>query len=173
MPRPKIPVEDRLEIMELFAYYAWGLNTGDIDAVLATFAEDASMEHQPQGIFYGPDIRKLFEHLWYAKPGWFIGRQHLANHFIMTPVNEQEMHVKAFYSILQHNLDYRTNFVFGLGNWDNVCTKASGEWLFKSMKICKWMGDEVPWVGDERARIIAPAGPLSLTKIKTRTIPNG
>ena len=160
MPRPKIGVEDRLEIMELFAYYAWGLNTGDIDAVLATFAEDGSMEHQPQGIFYGPGIRKLFEHLWYAKPGWFIGRQHLANHFIMTPISEQEMHVKAFYSILQHNLDYRTSFVFGLGNWDNVCTKASGEWLFKSMKICKWMGDEVPWVGEERARISAPAGPL-------------
>jgi len=29
------------------------------------------------------------------------------------------------------------------------------------MKICKWMGDEVPWAGDERARIIAPVGPLS------------
>ena len=38
MPRPKIAVEDRLEIQELFAYYAWGLNTGDIDQVLSTFA---------------------------------------------------------------------------------------------------------------------------------------
>lgn len=31
MPRPKIPVADRLEIQELFACYAWGLNTGDMD----------------------------------------------------------------------------------------------------------------------------------------------
>ena len=51
-----------------------------------------------------------------------------------------------------------TNFVFGLGNWDNVCTKASGEWLFKSMKICKWMGEDVPWAGEDRAKISAPQG---------------
>jgi hypothetical protein len=101
MPRPKIPVEDRLEIMELFAYYAWGLNTGDAEEVLACFS-----------------------------------------------------------SILQHNLDYRRNFVFGLASWDNVCTKASGEWLFKSVRIVKWMGGEVPWVGADRARTNAPTGPL-------------
>ena len=78
----------------------------------------------------------------------------------MTPQGTGEMHVKAFFSILQHNLEYRTNFVFGLGNWDNVCTKASGEWLFKSMTIVKWMGDTVPWVGEDRARTHSPAGPL-------------
>ena len=161
MPRPKIAVEDRLEIQELFAYYAWGLNTGDIDQVLSTFAEDATMEHQPQGIFHGHDqLKILFEHVWYAKPGWFIARQHLATHFIMTPVGEQEMHVKAYSSILQHNLDYRSNFVFGLASWDNVCSKGSGEWLFKSMRIVKWMGDTVPWVGEDRARTNAPSGAI-------------
>ena len=110
MPRPKIPVEDRLEIQELFAYYAWGLNTGDAGQVLACFTPDATFEHQPQGIFRGPD--------------------------------------------------YRRNFVFGLASWDNVCTKASGEWLFKSVRVVKWMGDDVPWTGDERARQQAPTGSL-------------
>ena len=161
MPRPKIPVEDRLEIQELFAYYAWGLNTGDMDQVLSTFAEDATMEHQPQGIFTGHEqLKIIFSHLWYDKPGWFIARQHVASHFIMTPLADGDMHVKAYSSILPHNLDYRSNFVFGLASWDNVCTKASGEWLFKSMRIVKWMGDGVPWVGDDRARINAPTGPL-------------
>jgi ketosteroid isomerase-like protein len=94
MPRPKIPVEDRLEIQELFAYYAWGLNTGDAEEVLACFTEDCSFEHLPQGIFRGHDqLRVLLNHLWYDKPGWFIGRQHLASHFIMTPRGEKEMHV--------------------------------------------------------------------------------
>jgi hypothetical protein len=146
--------------MELFACYAWGLNTGDADAVLECFADGGTLEHQPQGVFSGEDIRTLLDFLWYAKPGWFIARQHLANNFVMTPQGPDEMHVKAFFSILQHNLEYRTNFVFGLGNWDNVCTKASGEWLFKSMTIVKWMGDTVPWVGEDRARTHAPAGPL-------------
>ena len=55
MPRPKIPVEDRLEIQELFAYYAWGLNTGDADEVVACFTDDCEFEHLPQGIFRGHD----------------------------------------------------------------------------------------------------------------------
>jgi len=166
MPRPKIPVEDRLEIQELFAYYAWGLNTGDMDQVLSTFAADATMEHQPQGVFTGHEqLKVLFGHLWYDKPGWFIARQHVASHFIITPAeppgSDQEYHVKAYSSILQHNLDYRSNFVFGLASWDNVVTKASGEWLFKSVRIVKWMGDTVPWEGDERAKINAPTGKLT------------
>jgi hypothetical protein len=28
------------------------------------------------------------------------------------------------------------------------------------MRIHKWMGEDVPWVGDDRAKINAPAGPL-------------
>ncbi len=121
MPRPKIPVEDRLEIQELFAYYAWGLNTGDEEQVLSCFTEDASFEHQPQGIFHGHEqIKILLNHLWYDKPGWFIGRQHLANHFILTPRGEQEMHVKAYSTLVQYQVDYKRNFVFGLANWDNV-----------------------------------------------------
>jgi hypothetical protein len=57
-------------------------------------------------------------------------------------------------------VDFKRNIVFGLASWDNVLTKASGEWLFKSMHIVKWMNDEVPWVGDDRAKIQAPTGPL-------------
>ena len=147
----KLPVEDRLDIMELFAKYAWGLNTGDADEVLSCFAEDGYLEHLPQGRFHGQDIRKLLDDLWYGKPGWFIGRQHLANHFLMTREGD-DVRVKAFFSIVQHNLDYRTNFVFGLGNWDNLCTKRDGTWLFKAVTVCKWMGDEIPWAGDQRAR---------------------
>jgi ketosteroid isomerase-like protein len=143
MPRPKIPVEDRLEIQELFAYYAWGLNTGDAEQVLSCFTEDASFEHQPQGIFHGHEQIKI-----------------LLSHLILTPRGEQEMHVKAYSTLVQYQVDYKRNFVFGLANWDNVVTKASGEWLFKSMRIHKWMGEDVPWVGEERAKISAPTGPL-------------
>jgi hypothetical protein len=28
------------------------------------------------------------------------------------------------------------------------------------MRIHKWMGEDVPWVGEERAKINAPTGPL-------------
>lgn len=149
----KVAVQDRLEIMELFARYAWGLNTGDADAVVACFAEDGFLEHLPQGRFHGQDIRRLLDHLWYDKAGWFIGRQHLANHFIMTPEGD-DIRVKAMCSMLQHNVDYRTNFVFGLASWDNLCRKQHGEWKFQEVVVCKWMGDGIPWVGEDRARTL-------------------
>jgi hypothetical protein len=71
------------------------------------------------------------------------------------------MHVKAYSTLVQYQVDYKCNFVFGLANWDNVLTKAPGEWLFKSMRVHKWMGEDVPWVGDDRAKINAPTGPLA------------
>ena len=148
----KLSVEDRLDIQELFARYAWAIDTGDIDAVLACFAEDGYLDHLWQGKLQGAAaIRRAFEELWYNRPSWWIGRQHLANHFLITREGEGAR-VKAFFSILQYNVDYRTNFVFGIGTWDNFCVKRNGQWVFKSVYINAWTGpDKVPWAGEERA----------------------
>ncbi|MBO0682158.1 MAG: nuclear transport factor 2 family protein [Candidatus Dormibacteraeota bacterium] len=149
----KLSVEDRLDIQELLARYAWALNSGDADGVVACFTEDGYLEHQPEGRFVGHDrIREILDILWYSKPGWFIGRQHLANHVLITKEGENRARLKAYFSILQHNLDYRTNFVFGLGNWNNVCVKQDGAWLFESLTVEKWLGDDVPWSPENRAR---------------------
>lgn len=148
----KFSVEDRLDIMELFAKYAWGINTGDIEAVLGCFAEDGYLDHLWQGKLEGRDkIRRAFEELWYDRPSWWFGRQHLANHFLITPEGEGAR-VKAYFTIVQFNVDYRTNFVFGIGNWDNLCVKRNGKWVFKSMYINGWTDREkVPWKGEARA----------------------
>ncbi len=83
------------------------------------------MEHQPQGIFHGHEqLKILLSHLWYDKPGWFIGRQHLANHFILTPLGEQEMHVKAYSSIVQYNVDYSATSSSASPTGTTCCTKA-------------------------------------------------
>ncbi|HLH68933.1 MAG TPA: nuclear transport factor 2 family protein [Candidatus Dormibacteraeota bacterium] len=150
---PKLSVEDRLDIQELFARYAWSLDTGDLEGVLACFVEDGALEHQPQGRFVGREqIRQLLEDLWYSRPGWFVGRQHLANHFLITPEGRDRARVRAFFSILQHDTNARTNFVFGLGNWDNICVKRDGRWWFESVTVEKWIGEGVPWAGEAHAR---------------------
>jgi len=154
----KLSVEDRLDIMELFAKYAWGIDTGNIDAVVACFAEDGYLDHLWQGKLQGREkLRQAFEELWYDRPSWWIGRQHLANHFLIEREGEGAR-VKAFFSILQYNVDYRTNFVFGIGTWDNFCVKRNGQWVFKSVYINAWTGpDKVPWVGETRAYSQQPA----------------
>src|ERR1035441_4863836 len=92
----KLSVEDRLDIQELFAKYAWSIDMGDIDGIVACFAEDGSLDHLWQGKLQGKEkLRKAFEELWYDRPSWWIGRQHLANHFLITREGEGAR-VKAF-----------------------------------------------------------------------------
>lgn len=153
----KLSAEDRLDIIELFAKYAWAINSGDAEGVLQCFTEDASLDHLWQGKMHGhAEIRRAFEELWYDRPSWWIGRQHLANHFLITREGDGAR-VKAFYSILQFNVEYRTNFVFGIGTWDNYCVKRNGTWLFQSLKVNAWMDrNTVLWVGDPRAASVGP-----------------
>jgi hypothetical protein len=148
----KLSVEDRLDIQELFAKYCWGLNTGDIDAVLACFSADGFLEHPPQGRFHGHDkIRAIIEELWYARPGWFVGRQHLANHFLMSREGDA-VRVKAYWTIAQRDMESMQLYLFSLGHWDNLCVKRGDTWQFKELIVAIWKPDANPWVGDQRAR---------------------
>jgi SnoaL-like domain len=150
----KLSVEDRLDIEELFAKYCWGIDTGDVELVLSCFAEDGFLDHLWQGQVMKKDIPGALKELWYDRPSWWIGRQHRANHFLIEP-NKEGARVRAFFSILQHNIDYNTDFVFGIGHWDNQCVKRDGAWLFKVVCVHAWRGrDGVPWVGDERAKSV-------------------
>jgi SnoaL-like domain len=147
----KISVEDRLDIQELFARYVWALDMGDADAFVDCFTADGCFDHLWQGKMHGRDaIRRAVQELWYDRPSWWYARQHLANHFLMNREG-QGVRVKAFFSIMQYNVDYRTNFVFGIGNWDNLCVKeADGVWRFQLVVINAWMDrDKVPWKGED------------------------
>ena len=150
----KIPVEDRLDIQDLIARYAWALDTGDLDAYVDCFFEDGWIEHHPPGRCEGREgIRKLTDFLWYEHPNNYLGRQHRMSQVLLTPEGEG-VRIKAFWSILQHNVETQENFVFGLGLWDALAAlDADGEWRLKSLFVELWRGQPVPWVGDMRAWI--------------------
>ena len=152
MPKPKLPVEDRLEITDLIARYAWALDTGDVEAYLDCFVEDAWMEHHPPGRCEGREgIRRLTEFLWYEHPNNYLGRQHRMSQVLVTPEGAGAR-IKAFWSILQHDVRTQENFVFGLGVWDALAIRdADGEWRLKTLFVDIWRGNNVPWVGEARA----------------------
>ena len=139
---------DRLEIQELFARYAWGIDLGDEDMALSTFAEDAWFDHLWQGRVQGHEaIRKNLRSLWYDRQSWWLGRQHLMNHFIMDPLEvEGTARVRCFFQILQFNTEYRTNFVFGVGTRDDTVQRIDGRWLFKTLRVNAWTElEHIPW----------------------------
>jgi hypothetical protein len=143
-----MPAQDRADIEEVYARYAWGIDLADPELALSAFAEDAWFDHLWQGRVQGHDaIRKNLEALWYDRQHWWYGRQHLFNHFIMEPT-EEGARVRCFFQIVQFNVDYGTNFLFGIGTRDDVLVKRGGRWMFRSLYINAWVSrDDVPWKG--------------------------
>ena len=150
--RPKVSLEDRAEIGDLIARYAWALDTGDLDGYIDCFAEDGWIEHHPPGRCEGREgIRRLTNFLWYEHPNNYLGRQHRMSQVLMTPEGDG-VRIKAFWSILQHDVDTQQNFVFGLGTWDALTARQpDGDWRLRSLFVDIWRGDNVPWVGEKRA----------------------
>ena len=160
----KLTADDRLEIMELYAKYAWAIDLCDPEGVREVFAEDGHFDHLWQGRVQGHEaILKNLNELWYDRQHWWYGRQHLFNHFIMTPeateAAETGARVKCFFQILQFNVDYGTNFVFGIGTRNDLCVKRDGRWRFLHLYVNAWTSrDSVPWQGEVtlKARPVMP-----------------
>jgi hypothetical protein len=151
-PAGKLSVEDRLDIHELFARYYWALDLGDAEGAAACYAEDARFEHLWQGERSGREaIVGAFEELYYDRPSWWFGRQHSLSNMLIEKDGE-DVRVKAFFSILQHNVYYRTNFVFRVGTVHVRCVKRHGEWKFAEFSVNAWREpQDVPWRGERRA----------------------
>jgi len=142
---------DRLEIQELYARYAWGIDLADLEMALSTFTQDAWFDHMWQGKVQGhAAIAENLKSLWYDRQHWWIGRQHLMNHFIMEPREQQgEADVRCFFQIIQHNVEYKNNFVFGIGTRIDHVTKKEGVWRFQSLSVNGWTQlADIPWQGE-------------------------
>ena len=150
--KPKVSVEDRFDLQDLLARYAWALDTGDVEGYVDCFFEDGWIEHDPPGLCEGRGaIRKLTQFLWYEHSANYLGRQHRMSQVLMTPETEG-VRIRAFWSILQHDVFTDQNFVYGLGLWNALAAKGEdGEWRLRSLIVDIWRGRNVPWVGEARA----------------------
>jgi hypothetical protein len=145
----RMPAQDRVDIEETYARYAWGIDLADPELALSAFTEDASFDHLWQGRVTGhAAIRRNLEELWYGRQHWWIGRHHLFNHFLMTPTEEGAT-VRCFFQIVQFNVDYGTNFLFGIGTRKDTLRKDEKGWRFVSLEVNAWRAlADVPWKGD-------------------------
>jgi len=144
-----MPSQDRGEIVELYARYAWGLDLADEELLLSTFAEDGCFDHLWQGQARGhAAIMDSMDELWNQRQAWWLGRQHLFNHHIMDP-REEGARVRCFFQIIQFNTEYKSNFVFDVGTRDDRLVKRNGRWVFYNLHVNAWTAaDQVPWKGD-------------------------
>lgn len=138
----RIPAEDRLDIIELMARYAWAYDTGHIDGFLDTFTEDGTMIGFGKLIGGKAEIRPfLVEGL--ARRGE-AGWQHLTDHHVFRDYTGDTCTVFSFYTMMEADSSGANGRVRAMGYYTSHCRKEKGEWLFARREVTRWDGKR-PW----------------------------
>ena len=133
--------DDRFEIQDLMARYAWGMDTGDVDAFVACFAPDGVMVEE---VFEEPDvwagtedIRRLAEQ--YRTIPNFPGRQHYCANLLVTGQAEGRAHARSFALVTecQGEPPYALRFC---GYYDDELVKLEDRWCFAKRTVRIWDG---------------------------------
>jgi uncharacterized protein (TIGR02246 family) len=131
--------DDKVQIQELLARYAWSFDTGDIEGFVSCFADDATLcedVFDEVDRWTGSDeIRSMAEHF-FAHPG-FPGRQHHASQILIEGTAER-CRVRAFCFVIEAGEDQP--IVRFSGHYEDVVVKRDGRWVFKDRLIRHWSG---------------------------------
>ncbi len=136
-----LTLEDRFAIQDLVARYAWALDTGDIDALVACFTADARMVEE---VFEDPDvweghdgIRRVSEH--YRNAPNFPGRQHHTSQLLVEgDADAARAKSMVFVTECHGEPPYLLRFA---GYYQDELVKQDGRWLFKQRIIRLWDGE--------------------------------
>ncbi len=137
--------EDRLAILELYARYCWALDTGDTDAYVALFTEDAEATEETRDrgleVRKGRDeIRKLV--LKFHQRPEFPGHQHQMAQFVFEPdpLGRVDHWVVRSYAWATINHPPAPPHLHWCGHIRDVIARVNGQWLIRSKDIMGWAG---------------------------------
>lgn len=133
----------RLALQDLIADYAWALDTGDADALVRCFTEDAALVEE---VFEDADvweghsgIRALLAH-YMSAPG-FPGRQHHVTQTQYLSCSESAVTMRSFAFVTECHGEPPYTLRFAGWYEDEVQKVESGEWLFSRRTIRLWDGE--------------------------------
>lgn len=138
-----LAVEDRFAIQDLIAAYSWALDTGDTEALVDCFTEDARMVEEvfeDADIWEGHEgIRGLARHYFNA-PG-FPGRQHHVTQIQYRPQADGTVHLRSFAFVTE--CEGEPPYVLRFAGWyeDHAVKEADGRWRFRERTIRLWDGE--------------------------------
>lgn len=136
-----LTIADRIAISDLIAEYAWALDTGDVDSLVACFTPDAVVIEE---VFEDPDrwegrdnIRRFAEH--YRNVPNFPGRQHHVSQLVVKGDSKScSARSFAFVTECQGEPPYTLRFA---GYYDDKLVKVRNRWLFRERTIRLWDGE--------------------------------
>lgn len=134
-------LEVRAEITDLFAKYAWAVDTGDIDLLLSIFTPDGAVldeVFEPASNYRGHDeIRRFGER--FRDDTFFPGRQHHVTQTLYEPHGEG-WRTKSF--VLSSDCDGDPPYILAFAGWyDDIFVETPDGWRFAQRAIRIWQGD--------------------------------
>lgn len=141
----KLTADDRAEIVELFARYAWAGDTGKLEDFLALFTPDGLFDGV-MGYFEGREgLTEMLAGM-VAGPRSF-GIQHWVNNSVFDG-DDQRCVVKSM-CFAPRRIENEHSIVF-VGYYIDTCVKVANRWLFKVRRWRPWSGPvvrgEQPWL---------------------------
>jgi hypothetical protein len=135
-----VTADDKIQIHELLARYAWSFDTADVEGFVGCFAEGATLcedvfEEEDRWIGRS-EIRSMAERF-FSIPG-FAGRQHHASQ-ILIEGNTDRCQVRAFCFVLEPRPDQPCVVPFA-GHYDDIVIKVDGRWMFEKRLVRHWSG---------------------------------
>lgn len=139
--RKAIPADDRLDMMELMARYAWAYDTSMADALAATFTPDGVLEVFGKPLVTGragfaaflamaADMRK--------DNGW----QHLSDHHVFKDYDGDRCTIYSYYLMPESDAAGGNVHLRAMGYYVSHCVRTPEGWLFARREVVRWNGKQ-------------------------------
>jgi hypothetical protein len=131
---------DRLEILELFAKYAWTIDTADADGYATLFTPDALLRMNEDRYHGQDEIRDYVRELT-SRDNW-AGSQHYNGQILFEDSDDGQCRVRSYSMIVYRLRDGTCNFRH-LGLYRDKCEKREGKWYFAERYWQVWDPDKL------------------------------
>ena len=136
--------EDRLDIFDLFARYAWAYDCGDAQAYAEVFTEDGLLADEGDLHAVGrPAIREAIQ-TYFDMRGASTWQHHNAHLRMVGDGVGCDVH--SYWTVLEHRPD-GGHGVGSLGWYLTRCVKQDGRWFIKERTFYMDMPKALPWTG--------------------------
>lgn len=141
----KLAAQDRLDIHEMMAHYAWALDTADMELFLSLFAPDGAWQTVSGERGEGREgIRKRVSY--FLDRPTHAGTQHTITQIVLAGEGDRATS-RSYFSMLRWEGRTGMRGVTSLGWYEDKLVKLGGKWLFEERIIRPWFGAHLPWKG--------------------------
>lgn len=137
--RLKPPADDRLEILELIALYAWAYDCADAAMLRQTFTPDGELYVWGNFMAGAKDgFEDMIAHSLEMKEsnGW----QHCADHHVFRDYDGNSCMVYSYYTMFQADPAGSNPQGRAMGHYDSHCVRTEAGWRFARREVIRWDG---------------------------------